>query len=52
MELKERLAVLEKQEEELKTMFIKVQGAKELCKSMIAEEEAAAAKSAPKKKGK
>ena len=49
MELNERLAALEKQEEELKTMYIKVQGAKELIKAMLAEEEA---KPAPKKKGK
>lgn len=49
MELKERLAALEKQEEDLKTMFIKVQGAKELVKAMIAEGET---KPAPKKKGK
>ena len=47
MELKERLAALEKQEEDLKTMFIKVQGAKELVKAMIEED-----KPAPKKKGK
>ena len=49
MELKERFAALEKQEEDLKTMFIKVQGAKELVKMMLAEEES---KDAPKKKGK
>lgn len=46
MELEKRLEALTKQEEDLKTMFIKVQGAKELVLAMMEE------KKAPKKKGK
>tara|TARA_R110002020_G_scaffold318317_3_gene533959 strand:+ start:7125 stop:7265 length:141 start_codon:yes stop_codon:yes gene_type:complete len=46
MDLAKRLEALQKQEEDLKTMFIKVQGAKELVTAMIEEEKT------PKKKGK